>query len=40
MYKNEVYRLLEKLADDDRLWKVIYTLLVTLQQVTGKLPAS
>lgn len=31
MYKNEVYRLLEKLADDSPLWKVIYTLLVTLQ---------
>lgn len=28
MYKNEVYRLLEKLADDSPLWKIIYTLLV------------
>lgn len=30
MYKNEVLRMITKLADDDRLWKVIYTLLVTL----------
>lgn len=28
MYKKEVYRLLEKLADDSPLWNVIYTLLV------------
>lgn len=30
MYKEEVLRMITKLADDDRLWKVIYTLLVTL----------
>jgi len=29
MYKEEVLRMIAKLADDDRLWKVIYTLLVT-----------
>lgn len=30
MYKEEVLRMITKLADDDRIWKVIYTLLVTL----------
>lgn len=28
MYKTEVLRMLRKLADDDRLWKIIYTILV------------
>lgn len=28
MYKNEVLRMITKLADDDRLWKIIYTILV------------
>lgn len=28
MYKEEVLRMLRKLADDDRLWKIFYTFLV------------
>lgn len=29
MYKEEVLRMITKLADDSPLWKIIYTVLVT-----------
>ena len=28
MYKKEVYRMLLKLADDDRLWRLLYAILL------------
>ena len=32
MYKNEVLRMIAKLADDSLLWKIIYTVLVTARR--------
>lgn len=31
MYKKEVLRMLEKLEDNSRLWKIIYTVLIELR---------